>query len=179
MEITSAVYDALKASTEEISKTVAEMEAVNGKIDSGRYSKEAVKNELAPRRDELRRKIQNDSDKAIDSAREIIKAFVAQEAKKDDLDPAEITDDIRLLQAGVPLLPRDLEAIMQRNKGNRTMRQLVYRYGKERGIEVSGYRPAIADANEIANGLDSTLKYYRRWIDKGNALPMLARFFNR
>ena len=54
-----------------------------------------------------------------------------------------------------------------------------YRYGKERGIEVSGYRPAIADANEIANGLDSTLKYYRRWIDKGNALPMLARFFNR
>lgn len=55
----------------------------------------------------------------------------------------------------------------------------VYRYGKERGIEVSGYRPAIADANEIANGLDSTLKYYRRWIDKGNALPMLARFFNR
>lgn len=176
--IVQTVYDSLEAATTEIDKTRSEYAAIEKKIKEGRYSNQTLQKEIYPKRDALRGKIRTDSARAIDSARELVNQYRQDAAKLDNLNPADITDDIKLLQAGIPLLERDVLAILERNQGNRTMTQLALRYAKEHGIDTKTYYIGGQAEAETANNLDGILSYYAKWIDKDNAHDMLRRFFN-
>ena len=177
--ITQTVYKTLEASTAEIGKTLAERDSLEEKIKPGRYSPQTVQKEFCPKRDALNQQIKADSEKAIQAAKSLVEKYRVDAEKLNDLNPAELTDDIKLFQTGIPLLPRDIQAILARNSNNRTMTQLALRYAKEHGIETGGINYIVGEAErQTANALDEIIRYYSRWIDKQNAKDVLRRFFN-
>ena len=177
--IFQTVYQSLEKSTNTISRSVAERERLETRIKSGRYSQQAIQQELIPQLDALKKQIAADSAKAMQAAKDLVAQYRADVEKLNCLNPAELNDDIKLLQAGIPLLPRDINAILERNSDNRTMTQLALRYAQEHGITVDGQHIIGGDAErKTANALDQILQYYSRWIDKRNAKDVLRRFFN-
>ena len=177
--IVQTVFDTLEARTDEISKDIAERDKLEEKIKSGRYSPQALKDDIYPKRDALRRKIETASEGAIQEARNLVAQYRADAAELNNLDPAELTDDVKLLQSGITLLPRDIQGILKRNAGNRTMTQIVLRYAKEHNIDMGGtYYIGGQAEEENARNLDGILSYYKKWIDKPQAKDMLYRFFN-
>ena len=176
--IVQTVFDSLEADTTEINKTKAEHAALEAKIKEGRYSNQTLQKEIYPKRDALKRKIADDSARAIEKAKGLVAQYREDAERLNDLDPSAITDDIKLLTAGVPLLPRDINAILERNKDNRTMTQLALRYAKEHNIDMKGTFYVGGEAEkQNANNLDTLIYYYSRWIDKENAHEMLRKFF--
>ena len=180
MNITEQVYVTLSESTDEIAKDVAKYTKLQDESKSGKLTEKGIKEDLWPAMNDLRIKIRNDSEAAIRKAENMVAEYRKNAARLNDLDPELITNDIKLLQAGVPLLPRDLEAILERSKGNRTMTQLALRYAKQHDIDLTGIQGKYALRNEeedTAKRLDGILQYYSRWINKGNAKTMLDKFF--
>jgi len=181
MDITNDVYTALLNSTQEIQKGVQEQTELEEKAASGRYSAETVKNEIRPRIDVLRRQTRKLSEQAIESARGLVATYRAKIDARNDLDPSEITDDIRLLQCGVPLTARDVEAILKRSENNHTMQMLAIRYAEQHDLRIEHcpftFELETKAARDRADALDQTLLYYQNWIDKKNAVEMLNRFF--
>ncbi len=176
--IFQTVYQSLEKSTNTISRSVAERERLETRIKSGRYTQQVIQQELTPQLEALKKQIAADSEKAIRDAKTLVEKYRADAEKLNNLDPAELTDDIKLFQTGIPLLPRDIQAILERNVGNRTMTQLALRYAQDHGITVdSKFTIAGDEAQQTANALDQILQYYGKWIDRPNAPAVLRRFF--
>ena len=55
--IVQTVYSTLETRTDEISKVIAERDALEEKIKSGRYSPQTLKDEIYPKRDALKSKV--------------------------------------------------------------------------------------------------------------------------
>ena len=150
------------------------------KIKENRYSRQALEKEIYPQRDALRAEIRTKSEGAIKEAKGLIEKYRQDAEALNDLDPAEITDDIKLLQAGIPLLPRDIQAILKRNSSNRTMTQLALRYAEEHKIDTHGtFYIGGQQEKETADTLDGMLYYVEKYIDKPDAQTMIDKFFNR
>ena len=176
--IVQTVYSTLETRTDEISKVIAERDALEEKIKSGRYSPQTLKDEIYPKRDALKSKVQSMCDSAMKEAENHVAQYRADAAELNNLDPAELTDDVKLLQSGITLLPRDIQGMLKRNSGNRTMTQIILRYAKEHNIETGGtYYIGGQQEEETARGLDTIISYYAKWIDKPNAKDMLTKFF--
>lgn len=177
--IVKTVYATLQKRADEIGKATAERDKLEEKIKSGRYSQQTLNAEIYPKRDAMRHEIRNSTDNAIKEAKALIEQYRKEADALNDLDPAEITDDIKLLQAGIPLLPRDIQAILKRNSSNRTMTQLALRYAKEHGIDTGGtiYVGGQQEA-EIARNLEELLYYCAKYLDKPDAKQMIDKFFN-
>ena len=176
--ITQTVYNALEARTDEIAKVVTEREALTEKINSNRYTTEVLNREMYPKKEELTRKLRSMSYEALQEAKNLIEEYKAEVQKKNDLNPEEITDDIKLLQPGIVLTARDIIGIVERNKGNKTMEQIAIRYAQEHKIETGLYYHGMAEEMQTAKNIEGLLIYYERWIDKPNAKEMLRKFFN-
>lgn len=177
--IVQTVYDALEASTDEISKTIAERDRLEEEIRQNRYSSQALKTEIYPKRDELRRNVRNACESAIQEARNLVANYRKDAADLENLDPAQLTDDIKLLSPGIVLLPRDIQGMIERNRDNKTMLQIILRYCKENDIDTGGtYYIGGQQEEETARGLDTIISYYAKWIDKPNARDMLNKFFH-
>ena len=180
MNITEQVYTALSESTEAIAKDVAKYTKLQDESKSGKLTEKGIKEDLWPAMNDLRIKIRNDSEAAIRNAENMVAEYRKNAARLNDLDPRRLTDDVRLLQAGVTLLPKDLEAILERNKDNRTMVRIVEMYAKQNKIDLRGILGKYAPSNEeekTAASLEAILHYYSHWINKGNARQMLDKFF--
>ncbi len=101
--IVQTIFNTLEARTDEIGKDIAERDQLEERIQSGRYSPQALKDDIYPKREKLRRKIDNAAEAAIQEARSLISQYRADVAELNNLYPAELTDDIKLLQAGITL----------------------------------------------------------------------------
>lgn len=171
--IVKTVYNLMQERAEEIGKAVAERDKLEEKIKSGRYSSQTLNAEICPKRDALRQEIRNSADNAIKEAKALIEQYRKDADALNDLDPAQITDDIKLLQPGIVLTSRDVKAIIERNKTNRTMTQIALRYAKQNNIDVGGEAE-----RETADTLDGLLYYVAKYIDKPEAKEMIDKFFN-
>ena len=177
--IVKDVYTTLQKRAEEIGKAVAERDKLEEKIKSGRYSSQTLNTEIYPKRDALQREIRNSTDNAIKEAKALIEQYRKDADALNDLNPAELTDDIKLLQAGIPLLPRDIQAILKRNSSNRTMTQLALRYAEEHKIDTHGtFYIGGQQEKETADTLDGLLFYVEKYLDKPDAKEMINKFFN-
>ena len=178
--ITQTVYESLKADTKAIRRAKARRAAVNELIDCGFFKKEVLEEVYYPQRDELTAQIRQRSDLAIKNARELVLQYRKDAEKLNELNVADITDDAKLFNIGVQLTEKDLTEILDRSKDNRTMQQLTHRYAKEHGIFLHGrsFEKENSEEQNTADGLDSVISYYSRWIDTDNAEKMLDRFFN-
>ena len=178
-ELVKTVYESLKESTEDIAEKKDKLWMVEEKIKSKDYT-DKVKNErFIPERDSLKRELNNDIDKAMTKATAFVRDYQDKMRKADSLNPLEITEDVKLLNAGITLNANDIVAILERNKNNSTMTQIALRYAKEKNIDMgensqifTGHSQDIRDAENLVE----IIKIYGRWIDKDNALQMLDKF---
>ncbi len=77
---------------------------------------------------------------AIEATRDEIaaacKAYAQEVNDATALNPAELTDDVKLLNCGAPLSETDIQQMANRNKGNNTMLRLISNYAKEHDIRM-------------------------------------------
>ncbi len=177
--LTNEVYQSLKSATAELEAKKADCAALQDKIDSGRYSEAAIKGYKEQLAD-LRRDIRSAGDAAIDETRQLVDEFELTARKEMRLNPAELMpDEIALLNCGVRLTEADIEAMIERCAGNKTMMQIINRYAKERNIDIQQHGfPEFKAKMDAAQAVRGVLDYYRRWITEGNAMVMLDKFFN-
>ena len=180
MNIVETVYDALKESTKEVQKVVEEKAQLEEKVKAGRYSAETVQNEIKPRIDDLKRKTKSLSEQAIADAAALVSKYRDEIEERYCLDPEELNDDIKLLQAGIHLSVRDVQAILRRNENNRTMTTLALRYAEQHDLKIEHsytFERELKAARDTADALDQVLIYYPSWIGTDHAFTMLDKFF--
>lgn len=174
--IIQTVYDYLAEQTDEISKQVKRRDEIESEIESGYYGPKGI-DEVRPELEKLNAGIRGACDAALDHARGLVSEYRADVERLNDLNPDDLNDDIKLLNAGVTLLPRDVDALLRRNASNRTMVQIILRYAKEHGIETKAMYYGTRNEADNADFVDGVLHYYEKWIDKGNARKILDKFF--
>lgn len=176
--ITQTVYETLDSCTDDIIGMGVACKQIEEKINSGRYSQKTIDNELKPELETMKKKHRKACDDALNEARSLISQFREDNAKANQLNPSELTDDVKLLQSGIVLKPRDIEGMLERNADNRTMTQIILRYAQENKIDTGhNYFIGGQQEEETARSLDNIIYYYKNWIDKPNAKRMLDRFF--
>ena len=176
--IVQTVYDTLEARTAEIAEIRTEYDKMEAMATSGKYTRKALEKDVFPKRDALKRQMQDQSAAAIKEARGLIDQYRADVAAESNLDPLMLTEDIELLKPGIVLLPRDIAAILERNAGNKTMTQITLRYAKEHGIDTRGIHVPNDNEETIARNLENIVYYYEKWIHTPRATKMLHTFFN-
>lgn len=176
-EFVQEVYEYLSKKTDEINKLLRTSEAIEEKIRSGRYSDAVVRQELKPQRDDLKAEIRQKSEKAIRDAREKVNEYRQKIQAENTLNPKDLTDDIKLLRAGITLNADDLRAMLDRNSENKTMVQIILRFAKEHDINVGVYYTGGDEEKATADELDNILSYYADWIGTPQASDTLDKFF--
>lgn len=180
MDIVNEVYSGLKEATTEIQKVVAVQNDLEAKVKAGRYTAETVQNEIKPRIDDLKQRILSMKEKTFADAKALVDGYRNEIDEQNNLDPKEINDDIKLLQAGIPLTVRDVEAILKRSENNRTMSQLAIRYAAQHDLKIENSYRFEREQNEakaVADALDQALTYFPNWIATDKAFDMLDKFF--
>ena len=175
--IAQTVYNSLAEDTAAISSDREALEQLESEIKARKYSDNTLKKEIFPKREELKRKISADSDRAIHKARSLVSDYRDSLKFKDALDPAELTADVELLKPGINLRERDIKAMIERNRNNRTMLQIIIRAAEDRGINPGVEYIGADREREQVDNLDNLLSYYRKWIDTDSSQYMLEQFF--
>lgn len=180
-EINGITVGAMKT----IQNLTAQLNEVEAQISSGIYSAEHIRRELFTKKDVLKGKIRDTREKAEKAAKAVCDEYVQELRDQEELDPALLTDDVRLLQAGVKLNERDAKAMLRRNAGNQTMTQLILRYCKENDIETGVYyygnKPIIDSVGAIPTAVNTSLRWsnqenvYDRLMGEGSEVE---RYFN-
>lgn len=117
-------------------------------------------------------------------AHALVKEYADAVRAEDTLDPSKITDDLQLLKSGVKLTERDVADMLDRNRDNRTMLQLIIRHAQENNISTGGvryigynHRP---DGHDLVDGLDTVIDaYFDRYVTTPTARLTLDRFFGK
>ncbi len=181
MDIVNDVYQSLKDNTREVQKVAEEKRTLEKKIKNNVYSAETINKKIMPCIADLRQKLESMKNQSISSAKELVNNFRREVDAENNLDPQEITDDIKLLSSGLPLTERDIETIIKRNENNRTMNILALRYAAQHDLKIDNRSYSFElnqkRALETADALDQILGYYSKWIDTEKALYMLDKFF--
>jgi hypothetical protein len=163
-------YNQINNVTKNGLKTLQELSAqivnIREKIESGKYSNGYVRTELIPQKDSLKRQMEDVRYKTNTEVQKICAEYTDELRAQDDLDPSLLTDDVKLLKAGVKLTKRDITAMLNRNAGNHTMTQLILRYCKENdidaGVHYMGNRPIIDNVAMVPYTVETALK----WSDR-------------
>lgn len=126
-EIVRAAIIALKLTDEEMSTLKEKLERtateyrkpIEADINRARDEKEAIRSEC------------------IDTVRKLSEHFVDSERADESMKGGALTEDIKLLKAGIKIPAGDLEHIAARNMGNSTMSRIIAEYARAEGIELS------------------------------------------
>lgn len=179
MDINETVYNTLDTFTDEIQESTKELSSLEEKIKSNRYTQQTLKEDIYPQRDAIRKRIDDTAEKAFNAANALIKQYRDDAAEANYLDPSKLTDDVKLLQPGITLTAGDIQGMLKRNEGNRTMLQVILRYAEEHKIDTGNVVYCGGEAEEkTAQELETILYYYKKWIREKNAKAMLNEFFH-
>lgn len=177
-ETATKFYEILESGTTAIHNGVSEYNAMDEKINSDLYAEKLKKDEFIPKRAELKNQYEKAYNTMLSDAYAFIDEYESAIRDMDVLHPEEITDDIKLLQSGIKLKERDINSMLSRNEGNRTMQQLILRYAEDNGIETGTvYREALGEKTQEINNMRMIVDAYKKYVYDENALDVLQRFF--
>jgi hypothetical protein len=133
---------------------------------SGRYSPQYINDTIRPKQFKIHLQLNELQGKANSEVKKLVEEMRTYLRGLDALNPDEITDDIKLLNCGIPLKKNDIQAILERNKGNRTMTQLALRYCKENGMDdVKIYYQPAEEQMRGYEGAASAAGVVIKWYD--------------
>lgn len=177
--VISDLVTTLGEHTEALAPTLQKAAQLDADIHSGNYTMQKINSELHPALSATRQELERAKETARRAAMDVISAHVAALEAEDALDANAMTDDCKLLNAGVKLNARDINTMLARNNGNRTMTQIILRYAREHDIDIGrtfyiGNEQAIRNTKNLDYIVDL---YLKNWIDKPNAREMLGKLF--
>ena len=187
--IVQSVYEALFNATKSVEPMRVEIEKLKGEISSGNYSAR-VNDEKLTKIADKQRQIRQIAEETLREITMRVKEHCETLRGLDDLNADDLTDDMRLLNAGVKLTERDLIAMLMRNANNRSMKQIILRWVAENGVDLHRYvaennipLEVIVFANHgqqinEAEGLvDTSRMFIDHWLNTSSNFAMLERFF--
>jgi len=171
----------LEARTTDLAPTVADVAKLEADLKSNRYSAQAIKEEITPKLNAAREKIRAAKNEANKAVAAMVNTYITDLQRMDALDPAELTDDFKLLNGGVTLTAHDIKFMLERNAKNRTMSQAILRYAKEHDITLPGvtyidHDKEIRDAQTIPG---TVALYVDHWMHTADAMNILKKMFYR
>lgn len=178
MDFMQTLSSTLEKHSDDLAPILYSMSEIDKEIDSGKYSLKEINENLFPAKINMRMALNKAKEAARTAGRNIIAAKVKELEAEDALDPSALTDDCKLLNSGVKLNARDINAMLERNATNRTMVQVILRYCRDNGIDVKQHY--IGNEQNIRNvkNMDTVIDMFvDHWIDKPNAKVMLKKFF--
>lgn len=143
---------------------VKERKDLQDMVESGNYSYEYLRDTIHPRLREIRDELSRIRYRVNDGAQSLTDQIKEGLEELDALNPEELTEDAKLFQSGIPLRKNDLEQIIKRNPGNRTMAQLVFRYAEDNKIDLGGNYVNARSAGNYFNQIRGNVNYVSRWI---------------
>lgn len=178
MNIQGMVHESLKESVNAMQPTLKQLSELESKISEGRYSYKTLQDEIYPKQSKLKAQIDKMRYEALDKVDSVVEEYKKSVLDRNMLDPSKITDDVKLLSLPITLGVKDLQAIIERDPENDTMRIIVETYAKEHGITLASmYAPFYAEELRLADALQSVAhNHYINYIDRPDALDMLDKF---
>ena len=165
-EMLNAIQIGIAEMEKEQDKISATISRRNKQINSKMFSAEYVENELRPEIKRLKKESAEEEKRLIERLCEMCNSYITELNSADDLKPNSLTADIQLLQTGITLTERDIEAMLKRNADNRTMSQILLRYAEEHNIETGmvyeGNKPLIESVEALAGTIPTVVKWHNR-----------------
>lgn len=159
----------VNSALEDLKELDKKEKAIENKIKSNRYTTNAVQTELKPEMSNIKRSKEKVREEAISAVRARTNEYIAELQKADELNPGNLTDDIKLLQLGVTISPDDLEKIFDRNTGNSTMQKLIADYARQNNIDIRrSYKPTNFDLIKNIECIPEAMGLVVKWNDKPN-----------
>lgn len=129
---------------------LAEYNKLKKERESGHITSEKLYKDIQPKMTDLKVEMSSIKDRVLIKAQGITAQIKQDDATADRLDPSELTADAELLNGSQHLTQSDVEGIIARNPGNKTMKQMAIRYAQEHGIHVNYvYEPTKTDTASI------------------------------
>lgn len=165
-EMLNAIQIGIAEMEKEQDKISATISRRNKQINSKMFSAEYVENELRPEIKRLKKESAEEEKRLIERLCAMCNSYITELNSADDLKPNSLTADIQLLQTGITLTERDIEAMLKRNADNRTMSQILLRYAEEHNIETGmvyeGNKPLIESVEALAGTIPTVVKWHNR-----------------
>ncbi len=168
----------LHDSVKEIRELTAKIAEIEGKKEM--FSQTYFEKNLQPQLAALHLQLEKARTSAIGKATGLVDDAIAELERADELDGSQLTDDARLLGVGVKLTEKDLRAILDRNRDNATMTQLVQRYAEQHDINLGADRVFVGHLQDIQalKDLKGTIEtYVPGWLGLPEADSMIAAAF--
>ena len=164
----------VNSTIEDLTEFDKQEKAIQDKIKSNRYTAKAVQSELQPELATIRRNRETRREDGVAAVRARASEYIAELRKADQLNPDNLTDDIKLLQSGVALSADDLATLFDRNAGNSTMQKLITDFAKQHGRDIQRYyRPTNADLIASVNTVPEVIKTVLKWHNNPSAYEKL------
>ena len=157
----------VNSTIEDLTEFDKQEKAIQDKIKSNRYTAKAVQTELQPELATIRRNRETRREDGVAAVRARASEYIAELRKADQLNPDNLTDDIKLLQSGVALSADDLATLFDRNAGNSTMQKLITDFAKQHNRDIQRYyRPANADLIKGVENIPEVMRIVLKWHNK-------------
>ena len=171
------IYNTLTESGAELNKMQKELKETVGKIESGNFSAEYIKNYLEPQRIAKKEQIRAKKAGALHDAKELVRKYQKAEKSKDALNPDDITDDLKLLAPGIILTADDIYAMLDRNEDNATMQQIILRYADAHEIKTGRTYSGHKGNADAAENLIQVIDTCEKWLTDDRCEDVLTQFF--
>lgn len=137
----SDFYWDIKAAVDEALADIKELESDKKKLEnemkSSKFQQSYIKKEMLPMIEGKNRAIEERKTAANKQIKALADDYVNELNEANELRGEDLTDDARLLTAGVKLTGNELEKIFDRYGDNPTMQQIVYRYADEHDVKLN------------------------------------------
>lgn len=148
---TGAMADAITELTER-NKELAELK--QKAQDTRKYKPEYISS-LRQRIAALERENIRYEEEANDSIKKLCGGFADELRQADALNPADLTDDAKLLNSGFKFKRSELEKMFDRYNGNKTMQRLIIDAADKNGIQQFGRVILPSESAELAKSVES------------------------
>ena len=137
----SKFYWDIRAVVDEAIGDIRELEAEKQKLEnemkSSKFQQSYIKKEMLPMIEGKKRDIEARKAAANKQIKALADDYVNELNEANELRGEDLTDDAKLLTAGVKLTGSELEKIFDRYGDNPTMQQIVYRYADEHDVKLN------------------------------------------
>ena len=151
-----------KRFTGAIAEAIAELTARNKELaelkqkaqDTRKYKPEYISS-LRQRISALERETGRYEEEVNDSIKKLCGGFADELRQADALNPADLTDDAKLLNSGFKFKRSELEKMFDRYDGNKTMQRLIIDAADKNGIQQFGRVVLPSESGELAKTVES------------------------
>lgn len=150
-KLTGAMSDAI----EEMAERGKELAELKKKAqDTKKYKPEYISS-LRQRISALERENGRYEEEVNDSIKKLCGGFADELRQADALNPADLTDDAKLLNSGFKFKRSELEKMFDRYDGNKTMQRLIIDAADKNGISNFGRVVLPSESGELAKTVES------------------------